>query len=274
MSLAKLTGGVGIGLRHPHFKSILESKPDLAFLEVHSENYFNPHGQSRYFLDQLMQQYPISCHGIGLSLGSADPLSASHLAQLKDLVDHCQPVLISEHLSWGSINGQFFNDLLPLPYTQELLNHFSTRVEQVQHVLGRQILIENPSSYLRFNQSVMPEWELLNRLVDQTGCGLLLDLNNIYVSSMNLGFRCSEYLAEINTAAVQEIHLAGFTRKVLSEGEILIDTHGSRVSDPVWGLYQNYLEANPAVATLIEWDTDIPPLSVLLEEQQKALAYG
>ncbi|MCE2597283.1 DUF692 domain-containing protein [Motilimonas cestriensis] len=274
MSFAKLTGGVGIGLRHPHFAEILETKPELAFLEIHSENYFNPHGQSRYYLDQLMLQYPISCHGIGLSLGSSDPLSASHLMQLKDLVDHCQPVLISEHLSWGSINGQFFNDLLPLPYTQELLNHFSARVEQVQDILGRQILIENPSAYLQFSTVEMPEWALLNALVERTGCGLLLDLNNIYVSAMNLGFSSSEYLAEINANAVQEVHLAGFTRKVLPEGEILIDTHGSRVSDPVWHLYQSYLKANPTVATLIEWDSDIPPLSVLLEEQQKALVYG
>lgn len=271
MSLALSAGGVGIGLRHPHFESLLETKPDVAFLEIHSENYFNPHAKSRHFLDLLTAYYPISCHGIGLSLGGTDPLSASHLKQLKDLFDHCQPALISEHLSWGSYGGQFFNDLLPLPYTQEVLSHFSARVDQVQNRLGRQILIENPSAYLQFKGSDMPEWELLNALSQQTGCGLLLDLNNVHVSAMNQGWSSAAYLAGINHQAVQEIHLAGFTQKTLNEGQILIDTHGTAVSEPVWQLYRQYLTQYGAVPTLIEWDTDIPDLSILLAEQQKAV---
>ncbi|MCE2573004.1 MNIO family bufferin maturase [Motilimonas eburnea] len=264
--------GVGIGLRHPHFAEILAQRPALAFVEVHSENYFNPHSRNRAYLDQIAQHYALSCHGVGLSLGSKDPLSSEHLAQLKALVDAYNPALVSEHLSWGSIDGRYFNDLLPLPYTQEMVQHFAERVDQVQQILGRQILIENPSAYLQFSHADLCEWEVLNLLVEKTGCGLLLDLNNIYVSSMNLGFDCDTYLASIDHNAVVEIHLAGFTRKHLGTGEILIDTHGSRVSDAVWDLYSQYLKRDPAVVTLIEWDTDIPPLEVLLEEQQKALA--
>ncbi|MFO6424572.1 DUF692 domain-containing protein [Motilimonas sp. KMU-193] len=272
MTHAKIASGVGIGLRHPHFAQLLTQRPALALLEIHSENYFNPHSRNRAYLDQLAQHYSLSCHGVGLSLGSKDPLSNKHLTQLKSLIDEYSPAFVSEHLSWGSIDGQYFNDLLPLPYTQEMLLHFAKRVDQVQQALGRQILIENPSAYLQFSHAELTEWEVLNQLVAITGCGLLIDLNNIYVCSVNLGFDCNEYIAALNHGAVAEIHLAGFTRKTLASGDILIDTHGSRVSDAVWDLYLSYLKLDPDVVTLIEWDTDIPPLAVLLEEQQKALA--
>ncbi len=272
MTMSIAASGVGIGLRHPHFVEILAQRPSLAFVEIHSENYFNPHSRNRAYLDQIAQHYALSCHGVGLSLGSKDPLSNKHLMQLKALIDDYDPILVSEHLSWGSFDGRYFNDLLPLPYTQEMLRHFADRVDQVQQVLGRQILIENPSAYLQFNHAELSEWQILNQLVASTSCGLLLDLNNIYVSSFNLGLDSETYLAEIDHSAVAEIHLAGFTRKTLDSREILIDTHGSRVSKEVWDLYFSYLKLDPQVVTLIEWDTDIPPLAVLLEEQQKALA--
>ncbi|UTV27670.1 MNIO family bufferin maturase [Photobacterium atrarenae] len=261
---------VGIGLRSPHLTQILDQQPAIGWLEIHSENYFNPTSAARQQLRQIAENYPISCHGIGLSLGSADPLDRRHLSQLKQLVDELNPMAVSDHLSWSSINGQFFNDLLPLPYTEQALHHFCDKVGQVQDILGRQILIENPSSYLRFTHAEMPEWEFLHQVQQRTDCGLLLDLNNIYVSGFNHGFDCHTYLAALDASAVKEIHLAGFTVKQLEAGEIWIDTHSKPVSEPVWQLYRDWLRLHGAVPTLIEWDLDIPELPVLLAEADKA----
>ncbi|WP_421861990.1 DUF692 domain-containing protein [Motiliproteus sp.] len=266
----------GVGLRAPHIDQWLErarqgDNDGIDWLEIHSENFFDPASREWACLEQIADAYALSFHSIGMSLGSVDPLSESNLAQLKRLVDHFNPALVSDHLSWSSVNGRYFNDLLPLPYTEEALSHFSERVDQVQQLLGRQILIENPTAYMAFAESTISEWQFLNRLVEKTGCGLLLDLNNIYVNSVNLGLQLEPYLAEINWSAVTEIHLAGFTRKQLDDGEILIDTHGSRVSDPVWDLYRR-VSAHCDAAALIEWDTDIPELEVLLEEAAKARA--
>lgn len=261
---------VGVGLRAPHLHTFQHDQPATGWLEIHSENYFNPHTAARQQLRAIAAHYPISCHGIGLSLGSADALNPAHLSQLKTLVDELDPIAVSDHLSWSSVNGQYFNDLLPLPYTEEALTLFCHKVEQVQDALGREFLVENPSSYLRFSHSTMPEWEFLREVQQRTGCGLLLDLNNIYVSAFNHGFDCARYLAAIDPASVKEIHLAGFTVKALAEGEIWIDTHSCPVSEPVWQLYRQWIRQHGAVPTLIEWDLDIPALPVLLEEAAKA----
>ncbi|WP_255724916.1 DUF692 domain-containing protein [Photobacterium sp. OFAV2-7] len=261
---------VGVGLRSPHITQVLAEKPDIGWLEVHSENYFITTSTARQQLRQIAEHYPISCHGIGLSLGSADPLDRQHLSQLKQLVDEIDPIAVSDHLSWSSVDGQFFNDLLPLPYTEEALVHFCRKVEQVQEYLGRQMLIENPSSYLSFASSAIPEWEFLHQVQQRTGCGLLLDLNNIYVSAFNHGFDCDQYIAALDASAVKEIHLAGFTVKQFEDGEIWIDTHSKPVSEPVWQLYRRWVQQHGRTPTLIEWDLDIPPLSVLLGEADKA----
>ncbi|KXI22799.1 hypothetical protein AS132_11535 [Photobacterium sanguinicancri] len=261
---------VGVGLRSPHILQIIEQRPNIGWLEIHSENYFNPHSTAREQLREIVNHYPISCHGIGLSLGSADPLDKQHLKQLKHLVDEVNPIAVSDHLSWSSVDGQYFNDLLPLPYTEEALANFCHKVEQVQDYLGREFLVENPSSYLSFRHSAIPEWEFLHEVQQRTGCGLLLDFNNIYVSSFNHGFDCQQYISALNPAAVKEIHLAGFTVKEFEQGEIWIDTHSRPVSKPVWLLYQLWIRQHGAVPTLIEWDLDIPELDVLLAEAHKA----
>lgn len=260
----------GIGLRHPHFEEMLEQRPSVGWLEIHSENFFYSGSYPGQVLNELMRDYPISLHGVGLSLGSIDPLDSKHLSQLKALVDRVQPLFVSEHLSWSSVNGQFFNDLLPLPYSEESLEHFCQRVDQTQQILGRQLLIENPSAYISFDHSPIPEWEFLNQLVQKTQCGLLLDLNNIYVSGFNLGFDPYHYLNHLNTQAVREIHLAGFTHQKSAEGEVYIDTHSCPVHSGVWDLYDYYLKNFNQPHTLIEWDTQLPTLDTLLHEAQLA----
>lgn len=261
---------VGVGLRSPHISQIIDQKPNIGWLEIHSENYFNPHSIARQQLREIANHYPVSCHGIGLSLGSADPIDNHHLKQLKQLVDEINPIAVSDHLSWSSVDGQFFNDLLPLPYTEQALTNFCRKVDQVQDFLGREFLVENPSSYLSFSQSQIPEWEFLHEVQQRTGCGLLLDFNNIYVSSFNHNFDCQQYIAALDPKAVKEIHLAGFTVKEFEQGEIWIDTHSRPVSDHVWLLYQLWVRQHGAVPTLIEWDLDIPDLAVLLAEADKA----
>jgi len=256
----------GIGLRHKHFQAILETLPDVGWLEVHSENYFGAGGQPLYFLERLRAHYPLSLHGVGLSLGSADPLNLTHLGKVKSLAQRFEPALISEHLCWTSVNGRHLNDLLPLPYTEEALNHVGAHIRQAQDFLGRQILIENVSSYLQFTESTIPEWEFIAAVSKQTGCGILLDVNNIYVNSVNHGFDATRFLDAIPVDAVQEIHLAGFD----DNGQCLIDTHGKPVSDPVWALYRSAVARFGQIPALIEWDTDIPELAVLLAEAAKA----
>jgi len=265
-------GSVGIGLRCPHYQAILDNLPDLGFLEVHSENYFSPYSQNRFYLEQIANHYPLSFHGIGLSIGSSESISKKHLHNLKQIIDIFQPALVSDHLSWSSLQGNFFNDLLPIPYTEEALLFFVNNVNQIQEYLQRQILIENPSSYLEYNDSEMSEPEFINEIVRQTGCGLLLDLNNVYVSATNHQFSVEKYLDIIEHKAVQEIHLAGFTQKQNNNASILIDTHSTFVSQDVWDIYQRYIRTHKTgVPTLIEWDLDIPKLDVLVEEHNKAI---
>ncbi len=260
----------GIGLRAEHYRDLLDQRPPLAFVEVHSENYFGAGGAPLHFLEQARAQYPLSLHGVGLSLGSSDPLDRRHLRQLKSLIQRFEPALVSDHLSWSSFGGVYLNDLLPLPYTEETLAHFSTRVAQVQDALGREILIENPSSYLQYTESAIPEWEFLAALVRASGCGLLLDVNNIYVSSQNHGFDAYRYLQALPAAAIREIHLAGYTVNRYPEGDMLIDSHNALVSEPVWELYAHSVRQLGPRPTLIEWDSDLPALDILLGQAAQA----
>lgn len=260
----------GIGLRAQHHADILASKPAVGWVEAHSENYFAAGGAQPNYLERIRASYGLSLHGVGLSIGSADPLSREHLRQLARLIRRYEPMLVSEHLSWSSIGGRFTNDLLPLPYTEEALDHMVARVADVQDALGRQILIENVSSYLQFSDSTLSEWQFLSELARQSGCGILLDINNVHVSAHNHGFDAREYLQALPRSAVKEMHLAGHTARQIEQRRMLIDTHDREVCADVWELYAFALSHFGRVATLIEWDADIPPLDVLVAEAHKA----
>jgi len=261
---------VGVGLRSPHMDFFLTEPAQLTWLEIHSENYFQPNAPSRQQLHKIREDYQLSCHGIGLSLGSVDPINPAHIQQLKQLVDEVEPILVSDHLSWSENGGHHFNDLLPLPYTEEALDVFCRNVVQVQDALKRPLLIENPSSYVKYQHSTISEWDFLAEVHQRTECSLLLDFNNVHVSAFNHGFSSETFLAGVPAAAVDEIHLAGFTIKHLDKGEIWIDTHSRPVSDDVWQLYEKWVSENGVRHTLIEWDLDIPQPDVLLAEASKA----
>lgn len=267
---AALPARAGMGLRPQHYLEFLQRRPDVGFIEVHSENYFGQGGKAYDCLLRARADYAVSLHGVGLSLGSADPLNRDHIAELKRLIDAVEPAAVSDHVCWSSVGTVYANDLLPLPYTREALDHMVRRVDAVQQALGRRILVENVSSYLEFECSQMSEWDFLAELAQASGCGILLDVNNIYVSACNHGFDPHAYLAAIAPHKVEEIHLAGFTRKQFEDGEILIDTHSRPVADDVWQLYAAALARFGPVATLIEWDTDLPPLDELLQEVRHA----
>ena len=258
--------GVGIGLRARHYDDFLGSVPRTDWLEVHSENYFGDGGYDLHVLEHLRGRYPISLHGVALSLGSADGVREGHLAKLKRLVDRIEPALVSEHLCWAALGPRHFNDLLPLPYTREALDQVVAHVTQVQETLRRRILIENVSSYLQFRASEIPEFVFLAELAKRSGCAILLDVNNLFVNSVNHGFDPIKALREIPREAVGEIHLAGHS----AAGELLIDDHGSRVVPQVWRLYEVACRRLGPVPTLVEWDTAIPPLDVLLDEAAMA----
>jgi uncharacterized protein (UPF0276 family) len=260
----------GIGLRAQHHADIVAHKPAVGWFEAHSENYFAAGGAQRAYLAKIRADYALSLHGVGLSIGSTDPLNGAHLEQIVRLVHDFEPMLVSEHLSWSSVGGRFTNDLLPLPYTEESLRHMITRVRDVQDVLGRQILIENVSSYLQFTCSRIPEWEFLTSLAEESGCGILLDVNNVYVGARNHGFESHAYLRGLPCSAVREIHLAGHTARRIGRHEILIDSHNMPVCDAVWELYAAAVERFSGVPALIEWDADIPALELLVAEAHKA----
>jgi uncharacterized protein (UPF0276 family) len=264
-----LPHSAGIGLRAPHVGHVLAQHPAVPWFEVHSENYFADGGPALAALDRVRADYPLSLHGVGLSLGSTDPLDLGHLARLKRLADRVLPARVSEHLCWSSVNGRHFNDLLPLPCTQEALDHVCARVAQVQDFLGREILVENVSSYLTFPEATIPEHEFVVAVATRTGCGLLVDVNNIYVNARNHGTDADAWLAAIPPAMVAEIHLAGFD----ASGPCLIDTHGAPVAPDVWALYGRALRRFGRVPTLIEWDTDIPEFAVLQREAATAQSY-
>ena len=256
----------GIGLRLPHVAEIAATRPKPGFLEVHAENYMAETAALDRLLD-LRRDYPVSLHGVALSLGSAEGLDRVHLGRFKALIDRVEPMLVSEHLAWSAIGGAYLNDLLPLPYTEESLDLFCRHVEEAQEALGR-LLIENPSSYLRYRHSSIPEAEFLTEVARRTGCGILCDVNNIYVSARNFGFDPIVYLDALSAEAIGEIHLAG--HHAAEDVDILIDDHGSRVAEPVWELYAAALRRFAPVPTLIEWDTNLPALEILLDEARHA----
>jgi uncharacterized protein (UPF0276 family) len=256
----------GLGLRKPHYSQFLETQVPVDFVEVISENFMVRGGQPRNTLCRIRERYPVALHGVSMSVGSADGLDREYLKRLRALTDEIEPLFVSDHLCWTRIEGFSSHDLLPLPYTEEALNMVSANVSQAQEALGRRMLIENPSSYMTFAQSVMTEWEFLNALCARTGCELLLDVNNIYVSATNHGFDPRQYIAGVPAAHVRQMHLAGH-----SQGkERLIDTHDKPVAPEVWALYEAAVERIGHVPTMIERDDDIPPLAELLAELETA----
>ncbi len=269
-STGPIPARAGIGLRAQHHRQIADATPSVGWIEAHSENYFGESSAALAALLKVRAHYPVSLHGVGLSLGSIDALDRRHLAELESLVRRVEPALVSEHLSWGMVDGRATNDLLPMPYTTEALRHVSVRVRELQDFLGRQILIENVSSYLRFAHEELTEWDFLAALVRESGCALLLDVNNIYVNARNHGFAGEEFLAGIPLGAVREIHLAGHSVRQLGAATVLVDTHNARIASPVWDLYAAAVRRFGAVPTLIEWDADIPALDVLVEEAATA----
>jgi uncharacterized protein len=260
----------GIGLRFPHHAHVAETRPAVPWFEIHAENYFGG-GAVQRTLETIRRDYPLSIHGVGLSLGSAEGLEHAHLARLVALARRFEPGLISEHLSWSVVGGNYLADLLPLPLTEEALEVVCRHVQQAQQALGRTILIENPSTYLQLPHATIPEWEFLAAIAARTGCGLLCDVNNIVVSAANHGWDAFQYLAALPARAVAEIHLAGHALRSLPNGRTLrIDDHGSRVGTEVWALYEQALRLFGACPTLIEWDRDIPAFDVLCEEAAQA----
>lgn len=259
----------GIGLRAPHVGEVMATRPAVGFLEVHAENYMAS-GPALAGLLHLRRDYPVSLHGVGLSLGSAAPLSARHLSRFRVLVDDIEPCFVSEHLSWSAIGGHYFNDLLPLPYTDESLAVVSRHIAKAQDMLGRRLLIENPSSYLRYRHSTISEADFLAELVQRTGCGILCDVNNVLVTSRNLGMDPLACLRALPAAAVAEIHVAGHHRVNVDGAELLIDDHASPVPCDVWGLYLEALRLFGDVPTLVEWDANLPPLGDLVAEAHAA----
>ena len=263
---ARATGraGVGIGLRTAHHGEILERHPALDFVEVHSENYFAP--ASAESLERVRRDYEVSLHGVGLSLGSSDPLDEGHLARLDSLARRIDPLFVSEHISWSSIDGRHLNELLPLPFTREAAAHVASRISQAQDRLGRALLVENVSAYCALGAGEMSEWEFVSEVARRSGCRLLLDINNIHVNATNFGFDARDYLEGIASALVAQFHLGGHEAR----GALLVDTHGARVANEVWSLFGDALARFGARPTLIEWDTALPPLDVLLEEAHSA----
>jgi uncharacterized protein len=267
---APIPARAGIGLRSQHHAAILTADSPPAWIEAHTENYFHAGGPASRALERARNLYPLSLHGVGLGLGSADPLDLDHLERVRQAVRRFEPVLVSEHACWGHADGEHFNDLLPLPYTEEAALHLAARVRAAQDFLGRQILVENLSAYVSFANAQLTEGEFLKCVVEYSGCGLLLDVNNAYVNSVNLGLNLDDFFATLPRDAVQEIHLAGHSRKQVGAREVLLDDHGSAVSDDVWTLYANVLRRFGPVPTLIEWDNDVPALDVLLAEAARA----
>lgn len=261
--------GTGIGLRACHHAAVMTSPPRVGFLEIHAENYLGG-GSARRCLDRARRDHPVSVHGVGLSLGSAEGLDDHHLARIARLVREVEPMLVSEHLAWSVAGGVYHNDLLPLPYTEESLEAVCANVQRLQEALGRRVLVENPSTYLRFAGSAIPEEEFLLAVAARTGCGLLLDVNNVHVTATNHGLDAAAYIERLAGAPVGEIHLAGHHVTEADGVPILIDDHGSAVSDAVWALYARAARLFPQAPGLVEWDSSIPALDVLVAEAHRA----
>lgn len=261
----------GLGLKPEHYRQALEDRTDGLWFEVHPENYMADGGPRLSWLDAIRVDHPVSLHGVGMSLGGAEPLNSEHLARWRRLVDRYDPVRVSEHLAWSMHSGTYFNDLLPTPMTEVALDQFCAHIDQMQTALGRQILVENPSRYIAL-QDELSETEFLAQAVRRTGCGLLIDVNNIFVSAHNLGFDAHAYIDALPLAAIGEIHLAGHEEDEALGGELLIDTHGAPVRGEVWALYTYLVHQAGPVATLIERDTNLPTYEVLMQERNQAQA--
>jgi hypothetical protein len=261
----------GIGLKPQHFQEVLATPPDIGFFEVHAENYMVAGGPFHHFLARIRERYPLSLHGVGLSIGGEGALDEAHLARLAALIDRYQPAVFSEHLAWSSHGGSFFNDLLPLPYNRATLDRVCRHIDRVQQRLQRRMLLENPSTYVEFEASTLSEAEFIREVLQRTGCGLLLDVNNLHVSCTNHGRDARAMLHELPLDAVGEVHLAGFARDVDAAGApLLIDSHGSPVDAAVWALFAELLGRLGQVPTLLERDNDVPSLSTLLGETRLA----
>jgi len=267
MAPFKLTpSAVGVGLKAPHYKEALKEPHEIDFFEVHAENFMGEGGPPHRWLSGFRSQFPLSIHGVCLSIGGRNTLDEDHLDRLASLVERYRPALVSEHLAWSSDGGFFYNDLLPPPLTATSLARTCAHVDQVQERLGRQILIENPSQYLKLAEDDIPEPEFLNELARRTGCGLLLDINNVYVSASNLGFNAEDYLDAVNADAVAEIHLAGHAIDRFEGATIRVDNHGTHVCNDVLKLYERFIRGSGIRPTLVEWDTNIPSFATLKAE--------
>ena len=258
--------GTGIGLRHCHIQNILLNKPEVAWFEVLADNHLEPGGPVRRALETIRQDYAFSFHCVGMSLGGTDPLDRGYLKQVNKLIQSLDPGLVSDHLSFSSVNGRHYHELLPLPYTEESLQHVCSRIQQVQDILGRRLLVENPSSYLSYQHSTIDEWEFIATMAEQADCDLLLDVNNVYVSACNHDFDALAYLDAMPYTRVKEIHLAGFEER----DAYLLDAHNNPVADEVWQLFKHVMDYAADIPALIEWDNDIPAFSVLQEQTQQA----
>jgi uncharacterized protein (UPF0276 family) len=262
----------GIGLRFPHHNAVIAQRPRVAWFEVHSENYIGG-GAAFRDLETIRRDYPVSLHGVGLSLGSADDLDAAHLDRIVRLAERIEPGLVSEHLSWSISEGRYLGELLPLPLTEEALDVVCNNVDRFQQALRRRILVENPTNYLQYRYSTVPESEFLSMVAQRTGCGILCDVNNIFVNAANHGWDTQAYLDALPPGDVKELHLAGHAVRALSNGAvILIDDHGSHVDAAVWGLFEKAVQRFGPLPTLIEWDTSIPPLQELIDQASRAAA--
>ncbi len=259
----------GIGLRHQHHKFVLQNRPRVGFFEVHSENFIAKGGSSIDFLEKISEIYKISFHCVGLSLGSGSGLDKKHLIEIKNLCDKFKPFLLSDHLSWSSSEKGVSNDLLPVPYNKKMLEVFCNNIKEAQNFFGREILIENPSAYLEFKENEFSEVDFLNEIALKTQCKILLDINNVFVSSINFGLDAINYLKNIDASKVAEIHLAGHSISKIDGQEIRIDTHSTKVCDEVLNLYKNFIKTHKNIPTLIEWDEDIPEFKVLENEMKK-----
>ncbi len=260
----------GLGFKPEHFHDVMAKPGAVSFYEVHAENYMGDGGAPHAMLNALRADHALSIHGVGLSIGGAHGLNTDHLDRLRKLMDRYQPASFSEHLAWSSHGAAWLNDLLPIPYTQETLSTICTHIDQVQDRLGCRMLLENPATYVTFETSTWSETDFLTEITRRTGCGLLLDINNVFVSATNHRFDARAYLAAFPLAAVGEIHLAGHDTEDLPSGPLLIDSHGAPVADPVWALYALVLDQTGPLPTLIEWDTDVPEFGTLLAEAARA----
>lgn len=268
MNAPRLDLGHGIGLRTKHFARFLAERPPVDWVEAVTENFMAPGGRPIAVLEKVRGEVPVVLHGVSLAIGSVEPLSERYLADLGAVVKRIDPALVSDHLCWGTHRGQYVHDLLPLPYTEEALGHVASRVQQVQERIGRQLLLENPSSYVAFKDSTLTEWEFLSELSRRSGCGILLDVNNVYVSARNFGFDPLRYLEGIPADRVGYFHLAGHSDK----GKYLLDSHDHAVPAPVWDLYRAALRRFGRTPTLVEWDDRIPPLEEVVAESRRAAA--